>query len=47
MLSLLFAAHDRMVPPERRAGLRSLYERASYYASRLRLGEDRFTEVEV
>ncbi len=47
MLSLLFAAHDRLVPPERRAGLRSLYERASYYGSRLRLGEDRFSEVEV
>ena len=24
-----------------------MYERATYYASRLRLGEDRFTEVEI
>jgi radical SAM protein with 4Fe4S-binding SPASM domain len=47
MLNLLFAIHDRVLPPARRAGARAAYERARYYASRITLGVDRFTEVEV
>jgi radical SAM protein with 4Fe4S-binding SPASM domain len=47
LLNLLMTAHDRFVPPERRAQLREGFDTADYYWSRVRLGRDRFTQVEV
>lgn len=47
VLNLLMAAHDRFVPPHRRAMLREGFDFADYYWSRVRLRHDRFTQVEI
>jgi radical SAM protein with 4Fe4S-binding SPASM domain len=47
VLNVLFFVNDRIVPPARRAAVRGVYERVRYYASRVRLGRDRFSSVEL
>ena len=47
MLNLLFFVNDRLVPKGLRAPLREVYDRGDYYRSRLTLGRDLFTQIEI
>lgn len=47
MLNVLLFVNDRLVPKAARAHLREVYDRADYYGSRLRLGRDIFTQIEI
>lgn len=47
MLNVLLKVHDRLVPPRRRAALRSAHEALGYVWTRVRSGRDRFDAVEI
>lgn len=47
MLNVLFYVHDRLLPTAWRAPLREVVDRGDYYQSRLRLGRDLFTQIEI